>query len=206
MLDGVLVLNEVVEFGKRKNRRCMLVKVDFEKAYDCVLWDFLRSMLGSMGFGVKWCGWMKAMVFNSSMFVLVNGSPIMDLKVTRVLRQGDPLSPFLFLLAAEGFSGLMHQAVPLGEFEGFHFNDSNHFEFLQFADATILIGEGSWNNLWTINTFLRGFELVLGLRLNLSKTNLCGLNLDSYFFRRPQLFCLVVSVRFPSCFLNFYWH
>lgn len=78
LLDGVLVLNEVVDFSKRANRKCILVKVDFEKSYDCVSWDILRSMLRRMGFGDRWYGCMEALVFNSSMFIPVNGSPKED--------------------------------------------------------------------------------------------------------------------------------
>lgn len=97
----------------------MLVKVDFEKAYDCVSWNFLRSMFRRMGFSVRWCRWMEALVFNSSMFVLMNGSPIEDFKVSRGLRKRDTLSPFVFLLVAEGFSGLIFQVVSLGDFQAF---------------------------------------------------------------------------------------
>lgn len=57
LLDGVLVLNEVVDFARRAKKRCMLIKVYFEKAYDCVSWNFLKSMLRTMGFGMRWCGW-----------------------------------------------------------------------------------------------------------------------------------------------------
>lgn len=129
-MDGVLVLNEVVDYAKIVKRKCMLVKMDFEKAYDCISWDFLRSMLRKMDFGDRWCGWMKALVFNSSMSILVNGSPTKDFNVSRGLRRGDPLSHFLFLLVAEGFSGLLFQVVSLGEFKAFHFNVSTHVELL----------------------------------------------------------------------------
>lgn len=54
LVDGELVLNELVGFAKRKKHRCMLVKVDFEKAYDCASWNFLRNMMRIMGFGAKW--------------------------------------------------------------------------------------------------------------------------------------------------------
>lgn len=130
MMDNVLVLNEVVDFVKREKKRCMVVEMDFGKTYDYVLWDFLRRMLRSMGFGVRWCGWLEVLVFNISMYVLVNGSPTTYFKVTRGLRQGDPISLFLFLLGVEGFAGLLHQVVSLGKFEGFHFNANSHFSLL----------------------------------------------------------------------------
>lgn len=59
----------------------MLIKVEFEKAYDCVSWYFLRSTLRIMDFGDIWCRWMEALLFNRSVFVLVNKNPMEDLKV-----------------------------------------------------------------------------------------------------------------------------
>ncbi|MCH93700.1 LINE-1 reverse transcriptase like [Trifolium medium] len=75
------------------------------------------------------------------MSVLVNGSPTADFKVERGLRQGDPLSPFLFLIVAEGLAGMMRKAVEIGKFKGYRINNSIQFQILQFADDTILMGE-----------------------------------------------------------------
>lgn len=121
MLAGVLIVNELLDLTNRKKKSCMLVKLDFETAYDCVSWDFLRYMLRRMGFGDKWMGWMEALVFNNSISILVNinGSPTKDFEVSGGLRQGDALSPFLFLLVAENLSEMMSKASILGEFHGF---------------------------------------------------------------------------------------
>lgn len=129
MMDEVLITNEIMYFAKKKNRACMLTKVDFEKAYDCVSWKFLRDLMGRMGFGDRWRGWMEMLIFNSSLSILVNGIPTEDL-VSRGLRQGDPLSAFLFLLVAEGLTTMIRKASSVGEFEGFWFNDDVHFEIL----------------------------------------------------------------------------
>jgi hypothetical protein len=71
----------------------------------------------------KWVIWMKACVFGGSMSILVNGSPTEEICIQRGLKQGDPLAPFLFLLVAEGFSGLMRNAVDRNLFEGFPLGD-----------------------------------------------------------------------------------
>lgn len=139
MLDGVLVINEIMDFVKRNKKSCMLVKVDFEKAYDCVSWDFLRFMMERMGFGSKWMGWMESLVLNSTFSILVNGSPTKDFLVSKGIRQGDPLPPFIFLLVVEGLASMMSRASNLGEFSGFQVNDNLHFKILQFIDDTILI-------------------------------------------------------------------
>jgi hypothetical protein len=72
---------------------------------------------------------------------LVNGSPTKQFNIGRGLRQGDPLSPFLFLLAAEGFNLLMKKAVEIGKFDGFRFDrGEDQFTHLQYADDTLIIG------------------------------------------------------------------
>lgn len=118
-MDGVLVINEIVDFAKKSNEECLILKVDFEKAYDLVDWGFLVYMMRRVGFCAKWIEWMKAYVCGGSMSILVNGSPTGDINIQRGLKQVDPLAPFLFLLVAEGFSGLMSNAVHLNLFQGF---------------------------------------------------------------------------------------
>jgi hypothetical protein len=76
LVDGVLVINEVVDLAKRSNVKCMIFKVDFEKAYDSVNWKFLVYMMKRFGFADKWVDWIKACVCAGNLSVLVNGSPI----------------------------------------------------------------------------------------------------------------------------------
>ncbi|XP_058754053.1 uncharacterized protein LOC131627225 [Vicia villosa] len=147
LFDGVLVLNEVLDFAKR-SKKCLVLTVDFEKAYDCVSWGFLRYVLKRIGFGARWLSWMEGTVFSSSISILVNGSPTREFEASRGLRQGDPLSPFLFLFVAEGVAGMMRNAVAEGSFKGFQLSSDLSFEMLQFADDTVLICDGSKENLW----------------------------------------------------------
>ncbi|CAJ2631177.1 unnamed protein product [Trifolium pratense] len=198
ILDGVLVVNELIDLAKRKKDKCLLLKVDFERAYDTVNWDYLSFMMKRMGFSQGWMKWMRACVFNSSMSVLVNGSPTEDFSVSKGLRQGDPLSPFLFLIAAEGLARLMQKAVDIGSFHSYKVSDALQFHTLQFADDTIMIGEGNWDNLWTLKTVLRSFELVSGLKVNFFKSKLYGINLEDSFLEAASsfLFCEVDSIPF----------
>jgi len=102
LLDSVLVANEVLKEVKRRKKSCVYFKVDYEKAYDSVSWEFLYYMLGRLGFCEKWIRWIKSCLESSSMLVLVNESPTSEFYLKRGLRQGDPLAPFLFLIVAEG--------------------------------------------------------------------------------------------------------
>jgi hypothetical protein len=110
LVDGVVVVNEVVDLAKGGGKECLIFKVDFEKAYDSVDWGFLEYMLRRFGFCEIWIGWMRVCVFEGNLSVLVNGCPTGGINIQRGLKQGDPLAPFLFLLVAEGFGGAMRRA------------------------------------------------------------------------------------------------
>src|SRR4051812_28594900 len=87
MTDGVLMVNEILNWTKRKKKWFLLLKVDLEKAYDSISWNYLRWILEKMGFGKRWMKWMEYCIFSSSMSVLVNGSATKDFKVQRGLCQ-----------------------------------------------------------------------------------------------------------------------
>jgi len=182
LVDGVLVINELVDYAKKEKKECLIFKVDFEKAYDSVDWGFLEYMMIRVGMCEKWVNWMKAYVFGGSMSVLVNGSPTEEICIHRGLKQGDPLAPFLFLLVAEGFSGLMRNAVDRNLFEGFTFGNSDLVvSHLQYADDTLCIGKPMVENLWALKALLRGFEMVSDLKINFFKSSLIGVNVASDF-------------------------
>jgi hypothetical protein len=119
LVDGVVVVNEVIDYAKKLKKECLILKVDFEKAYDSVDWGFLDYMLRRFGFGDKWCVWMKTCVCSGNMSVFVNGNPTEEISIIRGLKQGDPLAPFLFLIVVEGLGGLMRMAVDRGRFKSF---------------------------------------------------------------------------------------
>jgi hypothetical protein len=117
-------------------------------------------MLRRFGFGDKWRVWMKVCVCNGNLLVLVNGCPTEEVNINRVLKQGDPLAHFLFLLVAEGLGSLIHRVVSLGFFQGFKVNSGVTISHLQYADNTLLIGKACVENLWTMKAILHWFELI----------------------------------------------
>lgn len=141
-----------------------------------------------MGFGKKWIRWMELLVFSSRMSVLVNGSPTMEFEVSKGLRQGDPLSPFLFVLVTEGLTGLVKNSSRLGEFRSFKMNENCKVDILQFADDTLLVGDGSWKHVWAIRAVLRAFEMVSGLGINYHKSRLIGINTNPHFNEAVSFF------------------
>jgi hypothetical protein len=81
LVDGVMVVNEVVDMAKKSGKECLILKVDFEKAYDSVSWNFLDYMLRRFGFSLQWRSWMRACVFSGCMSILVNGSPTEEINI-----------------------------------------------------------------------------------------------------------------------------
>lgn len=113
ILDSVVILNETIEDIKKKKRKTssLLFKIYFAKAYDSVDWGYLEMLMESFNFDNKWIGCIMECVSLAQASVLVNGSPSGEFSLGRGLRQGDLLSPFLFLIAAEGLNILVSKAV-----------------------------------------------------------------------------------------------
>lgn len=188
ILDGVVVVNEMIDLVKKRKDECLLLKMDFKKAYDSVSWKLLDYMLSRLGFNLDWRRWMKVCVALGSISVLVNGSPTADFSVKKGLRQGDPLAPFLFLVIVEGLAGLVRSAVDKGVLVGYKVNDHISFPLLQFVDDTILLCEASRPNLWAIKAIFSSFELVSEQRVNFSKSCMYGVNTNNHFMNSAAEF------------------
>lgn len=94
ILDGPFILNELISWCKHKKFKGMIFKVDFEKAFDSVKWEFLEETLKSFGFGHRWCKWISGCLNNARGSVLVNGNPTSEFQFFKGLKQGDPYLMF----------------------------------------------------------------------------------------------------------------
>lgn len=118
ILDGVVVLNELIDEAKCSKVRRLFLKLDFAKAYDTIDWIYLLYLLRLMNFPEKWITWINECILTASANVLINGSPSGEFQLERGLRQGDPLSLFLFLIATEGLNLLTRRAIRDGQLKG----------------------------------------------------------------------------------------
>ncbi|KAL3510121.1 hypothetical protein ACH5RR_029522 [Cinchona calisaya] len=97
--------------GKRKRKQgFMTIKPNMSKAYDRVECDFLAKVMGKMEFCSQWIGWVMKCISTVTYSFNINGNICGYIKPYRGIRQGDPLSPYLFLLCSEGLSSLLSQA------------------------------------------------------------------------------------------------
>ena len=110
ILDGVLIANECLHSRHKDKLLGLPCKLDLEKAYNRVDWDFLSYLMCRMGFGLKWQGWILKCVSSARFSIMVSGSPNGYFATQRGLRQGDPLSPLLFAMVGEALIRMISAA------------------------------------------------------------------------------------------------
>ncbi|KAI3794371.1 hypothetical protein L1987_37001 [Smallanthus sonchifolius] len=179
ILDGPLIVNEIINWLKKKKSRAFILKIDFEKAYDNVNWDFVESSLSQMGFPQRWCVWVRGILRSARSSVLVNGAPTFEFQCSKGMRQGDPLSPFLFLTVMEALSCMIEKAYGAGVIKGIRLpNKGPVVSHLLYADDAVILGEWEKEEVLNVVRILRCFHLCSGLKINIAKSNLYGIGVD----------------------------
>ncbi|GJV98261.1 RNA-directed DNA polymerase, eukaryota [Tanacetum coccineum] len=198
ILDGPFILNEVMSWCKKKKKQTLLFKVDFEKAYDSVRWDFLDDVLGKFGFGDKWRKWIQCCLHSSKGSIIINGSPTDEFQFGRGLKQGDPLSPFLFLLIMESLHISFQRVVDAGMFHGIDVGGLVNLSHMFYADDAVFIGEWSESNITSLIHVLDCFHKVSGLKINMCKSKIMGIEVDNGKVSRAatKFGCLVLKAPF----------
>ena len=142
ILNSVLIANECVDSKLKSKVSGVICKLDIEKAYDNKNWEALLKLLKKIGFGEKWCSWIRTCISTVQFSVLVNGSLADFFGSSRGLRQGDPLSLLLFLVMMEVFSRMVKRMEGVGLISGFKANGRGGrgecISNLLFLDDTIL--------------------------------------------------------------------
>lgn len=139
ILDGVLIANESLRWLKKRKISGALVKLDFQKAYDSVKWKFLEQVMTKLGFGRRWIHWIMTCVGTASMSIILNGSPLKPFHMGKGLRQGDPLSPYLFILVSEALVCFLKKVEGLCLIRPIMIGcDTVPLKHLLFADDTLI--------------------------------------------------------------------
>ena len=176
ILDAVLIANELVDSTLRRKDQGMVCKLDIEKAYDNISWEFLNQVMGRMGFGGRWLSWINWCISTVSFSVLINGSPVGFFPSSKGLRQGDPLSPYLFVIGMEALSCLINRAVEGKFLSGSRITDGRGgnlvISHLLYADDTLIFCEANKEQLKYLSWILMWFEALSGLKINLNKSEI----------------------------------
>ncbi|GJT47678.1 RNA-directed DNA polymerase, eukaryota [Tanacetum coccineum] len=174
ILDGPFILNELFQWCKSKKKQSLIFKVDFVKAYDSVRWEFLDDILTKFGFGDRWCGWIRSCLTSSRGSILVNGSPTEEFQFHKGLKQGDPLSPFLFILVMESLHISFQRVVDAGLIKGNVLGLTLQHSHMFYVDDAVFVGQWSDANIDTLVHVLDCFHRASGMRINMNKSSKVG--------------------------------
>jgi len=141
----------------------MAIKVDMSKAYDRVEWSFLRKVMMRLGFRWAWVEMVMACVESATFSFLINGEPHGWIQSSRGLRQGDPISPHLFLFVTEGLIGLLHRVELNNAIQGHQVcRGAPPISHLLFADDSIFFCKASLAQTRVIKKVLQDYERASG--------------------------------------------
>ncbi|XP_057425675.1 uncharacterized protein LOC130719041 [Lotus japonicus] len=174
--DNALLAFECFHYMKKRvtgRQGMMALKLDMSKAYDRVEWPFLKSILTHMGFPLQWVELIMTCVTTVNFSIMVNGNPQPTIAPHRGLRQGDPLSPYLFILCGEAFSALIQRAMSESALHGIKIARSAPvISHLLFADDSVLFSRASLEEAQCIKNILATYERASGQVINLDKSML----------------------------------
>jgi retron-type reverse transcriptase len=157
----------------------VIFKIDFEKAYDSIRWEFVAEVLAKKCFDNKLRGWVMSTVRGGKVCVNINGGNGPYFKTHRGLRQRDPLSPLLFNLAVDALAHILDKAKGKGYIKGVvpHLIPGG-LTHLQYADDTILLCENDIQSITNMKFLLYCFEWMSGLKINYHKSEVVTFGVD----------------------------
>jgi hypothetical protein len=151
----------------------MALKLDMSKAYDRVEWNFLETVMSRIGFDNRWVQLLMTCVRTVTYSVLINGRPYGKICPSRGLRQGDPLSPYFFILCAEGLSTGIRKMERAGGITGLPLTrGGTRLNHIFFADDSLLFCKADTVEWYCIQKVLDDYEKASGQKLNKGKTSL----------------------------------
>jgi hypothetical protein len=172
--DNSLIAFEIAHFLKRRRDGKVgygALKLDMSKAYDRVEWAFLKAILVKMGFCSRWISWIMNCVSTVSYSFILNGEPRGKVTPSRGLRQGDAISPYLFLLCAEALSRLISQAEDLRLLHGVQIcKEAPCISHLFFADDSFIFFKADMGGCNVLRSILLMYEMASGQKINLEKS------------------------------------
>ncbi|XP_061993460.1 uncharacterized protein LOC133711342 [Rosa rugosa] len=172
--DNMLAANELAYFihNKRSGDEFMALKLDLSKAYDRLEWCFLQKVMERMGFAASWIQMVMQCVTTIRYSFLVRGKPRGYVVPTRGLRQGDPLSPYLFLLGVVGLSALLLKKAELGVLPGISIcKGAPMVNHLLFADDSMLYAKANLQACQAISNVLEVYGKASGQQVNFHKSS-----------------------------------
>jgi hypothetical protein len=175
--DNFIYVQNVIKALHKAQRPSLFIKLDISKAFDSVCWVYLLEVLQALGFGQRWWDWVATLLASSSSRVLLNGIPRRKFKHARGLRQGDPLSSMLFILAIDPLHRLIEMAANRALIQPV-LPRAATIRCSLYADGAALFANPNRTELQRLNQILIFFGNCSGLRVNLTKTEIYPIRCD----------------------------
>ena len=172
ILDNLLLTQETIAWAEKSNQDLLFLKLDLSKAYDMVEWGSLFQIMGRMGFPAQFIHMISLLFQDAAAAVKVNGVPSPQFEIQRGVRQGCPLTPYLFIIVSEVLNLMVTKEAAAGRIEGIQLPVQNHQQILaQYADDTSFTLLGVEDKVKNLIHTLDTFCLATGLILNWTKSN-----------------------------------
>jgi hypothetical protein len=172
-MNSMLALHEILHETKRRKKTGVVFKIDFEKAYDKVHWDFLIQSMEKVGYNEIWCSWIRRVMKMGTVAVKLNNTVGNYFLSYKGVRQGDPLSPLLFNLAADVLTRMVASAQQNLLVTGMAKSlVDKGIAILQYADDTIMCLEDNMEKARNAKLMLYLFEQMSGLKINFDKSEI----------------------------------
>lgn len=178
IMDEIILTHEIIHSLQQSKKPGMLLKLDLSKAFDTLSWAYIQKILLAFGFAHSWVRWIFNLLSLVFFSVLINGIPSATYRPSRGIRQGDPLSPFLFVIMAEGLGRSITSARLAQQLKGLSFNNSPAYSHQQFVDDNMLFGHPSVQEARLLKSILSIFSDAFGALINRVKSQI-------FFFNTP---------------------
>ena len=179
----------------------VVLKLDFQKAFDSVSWEALKQILATRGFGDRWIRWVDDILASSSSRILINGTSGERILSKCGLRQGDALSPYLFILFADILQQLCQKECQEGNLVH-PLGADGPFPILQYADDTLILLRGDVQQAGIIKRILEDFSNFTGLKINYHKSTFVPIGLDQHACQGIAEILNCQTAAFPCTYLG----